>query len=172
MNAVTELLADDDARASETAAAGHRFTLRRTGRKPVRFAGWKMVEAVGGGETAPLHYDLAIYRTTGNHFLCELIARRAGVEAQDIFRVESFAALDPLTQWLQSHDCATDVPVPSCLAAQDGPLALAVLHAVRLRDTIARIEGEYQDLLSDVFAAIGVTDAPDIQSGGGDRHDA
>jgi len=160
MNAVTELCVDTLACASDLTATPQRFSLRRSGRKPVRFSGAKILETAATPDAAPLHYDLAIYKTDTNRLVLELVTRRGGVAAQDVTRVECFDTLDDLAHFLQSYCCAEDVPVPPGLANQDVPLAVAALHAVRLRDTIARIEDEYRALLSDVFEVLGIGEEP------------
>ena len=160
MNAITDYDAESSARASAAQPPGERFTLRRTGRKPVRFTGWKMVEAQGAPGGAKLYYDLTVYRTSAAHFVAELIARRNLLDAADLCRVESFASLTELADWLENFACAQDVPVRPGLNAPDLPLALAMLQAVHLRDVIALVGEDYQDLLSDVFEALDLTDAP------------
>jgi hypothetical protein len=63
--------------------------------------------------------------------------------------------------WLQSYRCVHDIPAPACMTCGDVALAHAVVQAVRLRQHIARVEDEYQAMLCDVFAALGLSDAPD-----------
>lgn len=133
-------------------------TLRRTGRKAVRFTGWQMIEALGSGEPGAVWYDLSIFRSVADSTIVELVVRRRLVEEQDLFRVEVFASLQEAASWLENYPCAGDVPIPPALAAGDGPMATTVLQTVQLRQRIARVTDEYHGLLSDVFEALDITD--------------
>lgn len=157
MNAVRE-----KTRETAAASAGRapvEQSLRRTGQRPLRFEGWCLIEAVGSAEPGSIHHDLRLFRTARGRIVAELVARRAGMQAQDVFRVESFAELDAAAAWLETYPAAEDVPVPGELASPEAPLATAVLQAVRLRQAACRVAEEYRGLLSDVFASLGLADA-------------
>jgi hypothetical protein len=162
MNALTDLDAETGM-ASSAGAEPHLHTLRRTGRKAVRFSGWQIVEALGSSGSAPvpgtIWYDLAIYRSAADSIIVELIARRGELDEQDIHHVEIFATLLEAASWLENYACAQDVPIPAMLAETDGPMAVSILQAVQLRQRIARIRDDYQGLLSEVFEALDITDA-------------
>jgi hypothetical protein len=133
-------------------------TLRRTGRKAVRFTGRQLVEALGSPESGTIWYDLSIYRSEADSVIVELTARRSAVDEQDLSRVEVFASLPEAASWLESYPCAGDVPIPAALASDNSPMATCVLQALQLRQRIARITDEYHGLLSDVFEALDITD--------------
>ena len=139
-----------------------------TGRKAVRFTGWQLVEAQGAIDTGRLRYDLAIYRSDVGKIIVELIARRRCLDEQDLSRVEIFESLVAASDWLEAYSCSDDIPVPASLADGDVPMALSVLQAVQLRQRIARIEGDYKDLLSDVFEALDITDSVAVETVDGD----
>jgi hypothetical protein len=133
-------------------------TLRRTGRKAVRFTGRQLVEALGNPEPGTIWYELSIYRSEADSIIVELIARRSAVDEHDLSRVEVFASLSEAASWLETYPCAADVPIPSALASDDSPMATCVLQALQLRQRISRISDEYHGLLSDVFEALDITD--------------
>lgn len=164
MNALTQLGAASLADTSLSGLADSAYTLRRTGRKPLRFKGVKLLETAADDQAAasaaPLGYDITIYKTSDGKWVLELAARRARCAAQDMQRVECFHDLEMLAQYLQTYCCAQDVPVPSALASGSLPLAVAALQAVQLRETIARIEDEYHTLLSDIFEALELSEEP------------
>ena len=162
MNAVTGIAASIDVAVSGGQPAPLQFTLRRTGRKAVRFNGWQVVDARGVGEPGTMWYDLAMYRSDTQAIVVELIARRHALDEQDMCRVEIFSDMDAAAVWLESYACGTDVPIPASLAQEDGPVAMAVLRAIQLRQRIARIHDDYQGLVSDVFDALDMTDAPSL----------
>jgi len=161
--------------ASSIAVTMDLHTLRRTGRKALRFSGHQIVEAKGAGfshdDGASLWYDLSIYRSAAQAVIVELIARRTQLSEQDMFRAESFPTLQDAAAWLENYACAQDVPIPAALAVGAGPMAMSVLQAVQLRQRIARIHDEYQGLLSDVFEALDITD-DEPQPGGSSMVDA
>lgn len=136
-------------------------TLRRTGRKPLRFTGWQVIEAVGAGAPAKLWHDINIYRTVEGTVVVELIARRQDAGERDLFRVESFPDAQAAAAWLEGYRFADDVPVPAGLSSAEMGLPWAVLHAVQLRQQLGRIEENYRALLSEVFAALDVADQAD-----------
>ena len=165
MNAITDVVSHDSGMSSDSASAPNQFTLRRSGRKAVKFSGWQMVEATGAGETAPMWYDLRLYRSDTNQFIVELVARRQQLDEQDLCRVEVFDTLEAASLWLENYACANDVPVPAALVDGAAPMAAAVLHAVQLRQRIARIGEEFHSLLSDVFEVLDVTDRVSGEAG-------
>jgi hypothetical protein len=160
MNAITGVAGGAPGGLSEVATEARQYTLRRTGRKAVRFTGWQVVEARGVGDTGNVWYDLTLYRSEANEIIVELVARRRMLDEQDLSRVAVFDTLAAAGAWLEAYPCANDVPIPAILAAAEGPMALAVLQAVQLRQRIARITEEYYSLLSDVFEVLDITDMP------------
>lgn len=161
MNAITGFAGEEPF--SSAPAPAREFTLRRTGRKSVRFSGWQLVEAKGCGEGDAIWYDLAMYRSDADAIIVELIARRGLAGEQDVSRVESFADVQEAASWLEAYSVGNDVPIPPALSAEDGPVALAVLKAIQLRQRLARIQDDYDGLLSDVFAALDIADTPQVQ---------
>ncbi len=139
------------------------YTLRRTGRKAIRFEGWQLIEAVGCDRNRDVWHNLNIYRTAKDSLVVELTVRRASADHQDIFIIKTFNDLPAAAAWLENYRPADDVPIPNGLGAIDTGLPWAVLHAVRLRQSIDRIELDYRALLSEVFEALDVTEAPDVQ---------
>jgi hypothetical protein len=141
-------------------AAQH--TLRRTGRKPIRFDGWQLVEAVGTTIAGHVRHDLNIYHTLQGSVVVELIVRRNLPDYQDLFHVKTFEDLAGAAAWLESYRAADDVPIPEGLAELDTALPRAVLQSVQLRQVIDRIESDYRALLSEVFSALDLTDPAEI----------
>ena len=133
-------------------------TLRRTGRKAVRFDGWQLVEAIGSDGSRPVWHDLNVYRTVKGCIVVELIVRHGQPDRQDMFRVKTFDDLNAAAAWLEAYRCADDVPIPAGLGAVDTALPWAVLQSVQLRQSIDRLEADYHGLISEVFAALDLTD--------------
>jgi hypothetical protein len=127
------------------------YTLRRTGRKALRFDGWQLVEAFGPHETRHVWHDLNLYRTRANAIVVELIVHRRG--HPDLSRVTSFKTLDEAAAWLETYAPGSDAPVPPELGAPEN-LPLAMLQALQLRQIMARVEQDYRELLSDVLAVL------------------
>jgi hypothetical protein len=137
------------------------FTLRRPGRKAVRFEGWQLIEAVGSDTNRPVWHDLNLYRTVKDCVVVELIARRTLPDHQDICRVKTFEDLAAAAAWLETYRPADDVPIPASLGAVETALPWAVLQSVQLRQSIDRLESDYQTLITEVFAALDLTDPAD-----------
>jgi hypothetical protein len=163
MNAISDVAGAQDETMSAVHAPPQLYTLRRTGRKPVRFSGWQVVDAQGAGENGALWYDLALYRSDSNAIIVELVARRQKLDAPDLSRVEVFDSLAAASSWLESYTCSHDVPVPTDLAVEGKPMVDAVLQAVQLRQHIERIRDDYQGLLSDVFEILDLADTASPQ---------
>jgi hypothetical protein len=137
------------------------FTLRRTGRKAIRFQGRQLVEAIGGGHDHNVAHDLNIYETTSGRIIVELIVRRSLPESKDLHRIHKFDDLPSAASWLEAYCAGEDVTIPSEIGNAETTLPWAVLYAVSLRQTMARIECEYRGMLSDVFMALDLTDPAD-----------
>jgi hypothetical protein len=162
MNAITERF---DPSPSDFASAGaETFTLRRTGRKAVRFDGWHLVEATCDTGNRPVTHDLNIYRTVKDGIVVELIVRQTQLDQKDIAHVQTFPSLTEAASWLESYRAADDMPVPADLNARETALPWAVLQAVQLRQAMERAESDYRSMLTEVFAALDLTDTPEPAS--------
>jgi len=139
------------------------YTLRRTGRKAVRFEGWQLIEAIGSDKGRHVWHDLNVYRTAKGCIVVELIARRNLPDHQDVFHVKTFDDLTASAAWLETYRSADDVPIPTGLGEVDVALPWSVLQAVQLRQSISRLESDYQALLTEVFAALDLTDSAEAQ---------
>lgn len=139
------------------------FTLRRTGRKAVRFNGWQLVEATGANNGRPVWYDLNLYRAVGNHIVVQLTVCHTASDQQGHSHVWTFASLPEAATWLEAYRVADDVAVPPGLGGKDVALPWAVLQAVQLRQSIDRLEADYHALLSEVFAALDLTDPAEVR---------
>jgi hypothetical protein len=146
----------------DEAAVTH--TLRRTGRKAVRFDGWQLIEAIGSDSNSQVWHDLNIYRSTKDAVVVELIVRHSLPDHQDICRVKTFDDLPDAAAWLENYAASQDVLVPAGLGSDDTSLPWAVLQAVQLRQSMERLTLSYQALLSEVFAALDLTDTPEVQA--------
>jgi hypothetical protein len=164
MNAITERGGVEAAGLRSTGrheAEGHEsdrlpvcHTLRRSGRKAVRFEGWQ------AGSSCDRHvwHDLNIYRTVSGSIVVELIARRAMADHHDLPQVRVFDDLATAANWLEAYRPAESAPIPAGLGAAETALPWAVLQAVQLRQRMDRIELDYHALLSEVFAALDLTE--------------
>ena len=138
------------------------FTLRRTGRKAVRFHGHQLVEAVGIGSDDQVTHDLNLYSTTTGRFVVELIVRRGLPDQRDLSRIHKFDDLVSAATWLENYRAGNDVRIPAGLECGEATLPWAVLQAVQLRQTMERIETNYRCMLSEVFMALDLTDPAEL----------
>ncbi len=134
------------------------FTLRRTGRKPIRFQGRQLVEAIGRGDSERITHDLNIYRTINGRIVVELIIRRGLPDRQDLCRIHKFDNLSAAATWLENYKPAEDAQIPDGLSHPETTLPWAVLQAVQLRQTMERIDTSFRCMLSEVFLALDLTD--------------
>jgi hypothetical protein len=140
------------------------FTLRRTGRRPLRFQGWQMVEAAGYTPAAKVWYDINIYQTVGGAVVVEAVAHRAAIGERDVTHIQICSSLGEAAEWLEGYSPATDVAIAPSLVQGETPLALAALQAVQLRQRMFRIEEDYRVLVSEVLAGLDVTEQPTVQT--------
>ncbi len=134
------------------------FKLRRTGHKAVRFDGWQLVEAFGGGQGKDVWHDLNLYRTGQDRIVVELIARTTLPDQQDLHRVNTFETLTDAAAWLEAYRATDDAPIPASLSQANTALPWAMLQAVHLRHNIDRIDADYRTMLSEVFMALDLSD--------------
>ena len=137
------------------------LTLRRTGRKAVRFDGWQLIEAIGSDGSRPVWHDLNVYRTVKGCIVVELIVRRGQPDQQDAAQVKTFEDMAAAAAWLEAYRPSDDVPIPPGLGGTEVALPWAILQSVQLRQSIDRLEADYRALLSEVFAALDLTDPAD-----------
>jgi hypothetical protein len=152
------LAASGDTTSSAGDEGATSFKLRRTGRKAVRFDGWQIVEALGGGKGKDVWHDLNLYRTGEDRIVVELIARTTLPDQQDLHRVHTFETLADAAAWLDAYRAADDAPIPTSLSQAGIALPWAMLQAVHLRHNIDRIDADYRTMLSEVFMALDLSD--------------
>ncbi len=166
MNAIStpaELSAESQSSLTRPDETGfQQFTLRRTGRKAVRFHGLQLVEAIGKSEAERVTHDLNIYSTNNGRIVVELIIRRGLPDRQDLSRIHKFDNLASAACWLECYDPAADAAIPEGLAHPTTTSPWAALKAVQLRQTMDRMEIDYRCMLSEVFMALDLTDLADV----------
>jgi hypothetical protein len=136
-------------------------TLRRTGRRAVRFDGWQLIEATGPRGQNQVWHDLNLYRTVANDYIIEMIVSRRELGAQPIHRIGTYRSLGDAAIWLEHYRPSDDIPIPAGLAVADMALPWAILQAVQLRQEITKLELSYRALVSEVFEALDLTDNPE-----------
>ncbi len=95
------------------------YTLRRTGRKAVKFEGWQLIEAIGSQENRDVWHDLNVYCTVKDALVVELIVRHASADHLDMFRVKTFDDVADAAAWLEGYRPAEDAPIPLGLGTTD-----------------------------------------------------
>lgn len=138
-----------------------RFTLARTGRRPVRFQGWQIMEAQGQTPGVPVSYDINLYETQAGTVVVELLVHRSAIGEPDLSHVEAFASLGEAASWLEAYAPAGDLAIGGAMVQSGAPLAVAALQAVQLRQRLARIEDSYRALVSQVLFGLDLAEDPD-----------
>ncbi len=154
-------------RAIEEESALRTFTLKRTGKRPLRFQGWQIIQATGYSAAASVSYDINIYETLAGNFVAELLAHRDAVAERDVVRVEVFDSLDDTAKWLEAFSPAADLPVAPGIVNGKTPLAVAALQVVQLRQCLFGIEDEYRALVSEVLDGLDLAEPPAAHGHGG-----
>jgi hypothetical protein len=149
--------------ATEASEAGARsFTLRRVGRRPLRFQGWQLVEATGYTPAAPVWYDINVFETRAGSIVVELLVHREAMSEPDLSHVEIFKTIAEAAAWLEQYTPAADMAVGGTVAQNNTPLAFAVLQAVQLRQRLARVDDVFRSLLSEVFQGLDLAEDPEV----------
>jgi hypothetical protein len=138
-----------------------RFTLRRTGRRPLRFYGWQLIEAAGRNPPAAIWYGINIYETRGGSIVVELSAHREGLGEPDLSHVHSFATLNEAAAWLEDYTPAADMTVGGGVLQPGAPLVVVTLQSVQLRQRLLRVEEVFRTLVSEVFQGLDVAEECD-----------
>lgn len=140
------------------------FTLRRTGRRPLRFQGWQLVEASGHVAGVPVWHELNLFQTQAGAIVTELVIRRPGLKERDLNRVTVHDDLSAAAGWLEEQDPVADIP-PSVDLDGGGGMAAAAFQIVALRQLCGRVERDYRALVADVLYALGIVDTADAAAG-------
>jgi hypothetical protein len=145
----------------ENQAGSLRFTLNRTGRRPLRFEGWQLVEASGQAPGASVWYDINVYETRAGTVVVELLVHREAAGEPDLAHVEVFRTLAEAGSWLEAYSPASDLTVAAGVMQAQTPLAWAVMQAVQLRQRLFRIEEDFRTLVSQVLCSLVLSEDPE-----------
>lgn len=126
------------------AATAGCFTLRRSGARPVSFAGRLLGEASGWRPGLALWHELALYRCEDGRHVAEIRARGKAPGARDQFHVALADSLEDAVLVFETHDPKADVAAE--LDLDDPALAPAELlvQAAALRCRIAEAVSGYR----------------------------
>lgn len=134
------------------------FTVKRSGKKPLRFRGVQLAEATSWRLGSPLWHEIALYRRTRGDVVAAVTVFKKAAQERDVFRAESFGSLEEAALFLEGYDPTGDLTPgfdpddPSLGAAQ---LALC---AAGLRQRAEQTQRDYQALLGDLLYQLDLTE--------------
>ncbi len=133
------------------APSSHTFQLRRTGGRPVRFAGVELCTAMSFGPGAPFWYEVNIFRTHDQQFVVDVrhFTKRDG--EQDRFSVFTTASFEDAIQVLETYEPAADIRVDLPVDDESVPLAELGLHAASLRLKIGEARRQFRTLVGEIL---------------------
>lgn len=131
------------------------FRLKRSGIRPKVFDGVEVCSAMTHETGTPFWYELNVYRTVSETFVCEVkfFAKKAGT--RDNFKTFDCFNIDELTERLENYDPAQDVdPSIWTLCTEDAPASKVAIEAANLAMLIAEAKRQWADIVGDVLFEI------------------
>lgn len=145
---------DMSERQSEMPAPGLQpttYMIRRSGLRPLRFAGSELCMAMSFVPGMPYWYEINIYRTTGQKFVAAVRLFFQSEGERDRVRAWECESFDEVLDTLEGYDAGQDVRVE--LFADGGGMTAADLaaHGFTLRARAAAAREHYAGLLGEIL---------------------
>ncbi len=134
--------------------ADQAITVRRSGTRPMTFAGVELCSAMSYEPGTPLWYEINIYRTSGRSFVAAVKMFSKSEDERDRFSACEADSLDEIAYWLESyepaHDIRADIPVDHATM----PVIELGIKAAAAGLKLAEARRQYRDLVGEVLYAL------------------
>jgi hypothetical protein len=127
------------------------YVLKRVGARPLSFTGSELCMAMSFVPAAPSWYEINVYRTTEQSFVCAIKLFYRDEGQTDVHRAWEFDDFGALMQHLETYDPAGDVAVE--IAPDDPKLSLPEMaaYALSLRAKAAEARRQYSGLVGEIL---------------------
>jgi len=128
-----------------------RYTLKRTGGRPMVFEGRELCASTSHSIGPSLWYEVNIYEKTDASYVVEIKMFTKSEKTKDQYSVYEAYSLDDVASVLESHDAAGDVD--GSLLKFDDPVAPGrfALQAASFRLQIEEANHQYKDLVGEIL---------------------
>lgn len=126
-------------------------TLRRTGGRPISFAGVQLTMAMDYAPGCEMWFEINLYRTAEERYVADVRNFKRDADEQDCFSVYEADSLDAALAALEGHDPANHIAIGFDLEAADASLADLTFRALALRVRVENARRQYRTLLGQVL---------------------
>jgi hypothetical protein len=132
------------------------FVLRRSGRRPLRFAGMLMIEHAGVAADGGRRHAIRIYETTSSSLVIEIALESESLGALAHIVTEEVDSMAAAEEFLRSYDPAEQAAL--LIALHGIGTGGVVAQAAALEREALRLRADFDSVRAAVFAAAGADD--------------
>jgi hypothetical protein len=143
------------AAAAAVSAPEQAFVLRRSGLRPLRFAGMLMIEHAGRATEGERGHAIRIYETTSGSLVIEIALASASAESVAHIVTQEVDSMAAAEEFLRGYDPAGQAAL---LTALPGGSRGVVAQAASLEREALRLRHDFEVARAAVFAAAGADD--------------
>lgn len=129
-------------------------SLRRTGKRPYAFNGKVLATVCGVTPALPYWYEINVYRTVIDTFVCDTRLFNKSPDLPDLFRVMEADTLDAAFDHLEAYDAAFDLGSVDELGRPGQSPADLALGIARLQMRADAIRAHYASVVADMLKAL------------------
>lgn len=134
----------------EVAVPGRRFTLKRTGQRPLSFDGREVCTATSHAIGPCLWYEVNVYQKTDGFYVAEVKMFHKSEGQKDIFRAFEATSLDDVAMVLERYSPSDDIAC-RLLLNDYMPAGRFALAAAALKLEIEEANVQFQDLVGELL---------------------
>lgn len=132
-------------------ATGVYYTLKRSGKRPLKFDGRLLGMAMSFEIGTPFWFEINIYQNNTGSFVLErkMFTKKEG--EKDRFWAETYGSIDEVLDFLERHDAAHDVPVRAPFVTEGMSLADLYEQSLKARMTAEEARRQFQSLVGEML---------------------
>jgi hypothetical protein len=135
-------------------AADQLFTLRRSGARPMTFAGAELCSAMSYEPGTPMWYEINIYRTAARSYVANVKMFSKSEDEKDRFAAYEAENFDEVLAWLETYEPANDIRISLPFDDPQTPMVELGIRAAAASMKVAEARRQYRDLMGEVFFAL------------------
>jgi hypothetical protein len=136
------------------AIADQFFTLRRSGGRPLSFAGVELCSAMSYEPGTPLWYEINVYRTASRTYVANVKMFSKSEDEKDRHAAHEADSFEEALYWLENYEPAGDIRADLPFDNPSVPVIELGIKAAVVSMKLSEARRQYRDLVGEVLYAL------------------
>jgi hypothetical protein len=136
------------------AIADQFFTLRRSGGRPLSFAGVELCSAMSYEPGTPLWYEINVYRTASRTYVANVKMFSKSEDEKDRYAAHEADSFEEALYWLENYEPAGDIRADLPFDNPSVPVIELGIKAAVVSMKLSEARRQYRDLVGEVLYAL------------------